>query len=236
MNPYTFWIQVIENNLMLIQQRLPIQYKDLHAEVAGLIQIGSQLINMRPMYEDIDRLTMRLIQFIQRILNGQFEGEVKIAINPTILSNMITETYEARFELLNESQPLRHPTGTELDLYKFWIADIIGNLSTLQGEIDPIEMNLKKDIRHQKKKYHNLHHQTLSLIMYLMNGGLVPDATIQKLNSDVIALTLYHLDFLRDLHDSLKEGKTLGMVTPEMVEHSFRKYSYYLQKLSHSLQ
>lgn len=226
-----FWLRVMNDHLKILDERLAESETELHDRVHQLSVRAAQVMTNSNRQEALAFL-LELIALKQELLRREDHGQVKLAVHPTTISDMLNEAFEY-LGLLDPQQidPRRHPTRSVLDLHKLWLTDIVGHLDLIKSELDAgTEGNLIKLVKRMKKNFAKLHHEALTLIEHSMNGGQ-PVAAIEQLTERAVQETVAYLAILRQLFQLRSASRVLGIVPPELLDHFYREQSYYLFKL-----
>ena len=228
-----FWLRIMNDHLQMIDERLAETEVELHQRVHQLRQEGAALLqDSQEPYEPTEFL-FDVIALKEDILNREVNGTIRLAENPTTISDMLNEAheYERILTVPEGGDPRRNPTGTVLDHHKLWLNDIVGHLDIIHNNLDGATYkDLKKRIHKMKKVFTILRDENIALIEYVING-VVPEQAALRLTGRAIQETQVYLDLLRQLYILRSNNRILGAITPELLDHMFREQSYYLVKI-----
>lgn len=217
-----FWLRIMSDHLQILDERLAETEVDLHQRIHRLRQ--TPLENPLEFLED-------LIALKEEILNREVNGTIKLAENPTTLSDMLNEAHEYERILTAAVDPCRNPTNSVLDLHKLWLNDIVGHLDIIHNNLDgAAQKELRKIVHKMKKRFAILRDENIALIEYVVNG-VFPSTAVQRITERAVEETTAYLDLLRQLFALRSNNQVLGALAPELIDHMYREQSYYLTKL-----
>lgn len=173
--------------------------------------------------EDLVEFMVATLELKKELLGMMLEGDLKLKLPPTFINHMINEA-----EML-----IRIVNGEKihiLEIHKLWLLDAEGHLVTIMKKLDPVEKILKKQLKKEKCRFHDLFCKTLEFIGYL-RSGIDHFAALQRLTSEAVAETVLYLDLIVTFYDDYKDNSVLSVMDAKMIEHMIREQRYYLSQI-----
>lgn len=223
-----FWVQILQDHLTFILEALDPKEIEL---VRRVNELQGYFVSNNDPLEDVVEAVSRLRNLKRDLLERLLvDPNFSFKLTPTFISHMLNELEQFAFILDYIIQNGTAPPTLFYNHHKLWLVDTEGHLSAIMKDLDGVEIELKKVVKDEKKRFNHLKDKLLEFIDYFKHGMREFNA-LTKLNDDAITETNVYLALIQEIAEMIQNKEILGRLTPLMLDHMRREQEYYLSKL-----
>lgn len=240
---YRFWVRVLQDHMIFIIKRSKEYEARANDFLVQLTELKQTLMsgapdNFNQFNEQVIEIVENIRDFKRYILNDLLTKQPLISLPPTFISHMLNELEKFRFLIHYIQVNNQFPPTNNLNEHELWLGDIMGHLTGIKDNLDPVEKLLRKRLYKQKKVFKALHHKTIEFIGYFKHG-VEPNLSVgglDRIDAPSMEATILYLNLVREILELRSQNIALGVIDRHMLLHMIFEEVYYLKCLSTSVQ
>ncbi|WP_088186915.1 DUF2935 domain-containing protein [Desulfosporosinus sp. FKA] len=237
---HRFWLQVLGDHSRFFLKSLGPSEKEeisrtlyfIHEfdSLLALVRKGTGMGEVHNFHNHIWQRVQQLKDFKLHLISRQLEGQIRINLEPSLISHMVNELEEYQtllsYIVKGETVPLLHPTHYHL----LWLLDAIGHADTITISLDVVEASLRNESQRFTKDFEACYRKAHEISG--LTRAIRDFSVLKTFNHEAANQIQQFIHFLTQLLERLLNRSILGMLDPLMPDHMLREECYYLTKLS----